>query len=67
VGEWVDREILTHCSSWIVTEVGNLDLRGWSGKFSVSTIDGNNIGKIFFLSWYVCHEHPYEIENYSIK
>jgi len=25
-------------------------IRGWSEKFSASTIDGNNIGKIFFLS-----------------
>jgi hypothetical protein len=47
-GESVDREILTHCRTCIVIELVNLDLRGWSGKFWASTIDGNNIGKIFF-------------------
>jgi hypothetical protein len=31
--------INTHC----------VDVRGWSEKFSASTIDGNNIGKIFFF------------------
>jgi len=28
-----------------------IDIRGWSEKFCASTIDDNNIGKIFFLSW----------------
>jgi len=27
----------------------NCDIREWSEKFSASTIDGNNIGKIFFF------------------
>ena len=37
---------------------------GCSGRFSASTIDGKNIGKIFFpLSWYICHKHPYEITS----
>jgi hypothetical protein len=34
----------------------------WSEKFSASTIDGNTIGKIFFL-----HKHPCEIASHSIK
>jgi len=42
-------------------------IRGCSEKFSASTIDGNTIGKIFFLSWYICHRHPCKIASYSIK
>ena len=38
----------------------NAYLRGWSEKFSASNIYGNNIGKIFFLSWYICRKHPCE-------
>jgi hypothetical protein len=40
---------------------------GWSENFSASTIDGNTIGKIFFLSWYICHKYPCEIASHSIK
>jgi len=41
-------------------------LRGWSQKSSASTIDGNSIGKIFFLSSYICHKHPCENASHSI-
>jgi hypothetical protein len=43
------------------------NVRGWSVKFLASTTDGNTIGKIFFLSWYICHMHPCEIVSHSIK
>jgi len=43
------------------------EVRGWSEKFSASTIAGNIIGKIFFLSWYICHKHPCEIASHSIR
>jgi hypothetical protein len=44
------------------------EIRGWSKKFSASTIDVNTIGKIFFpLSWYICHKHLCEIASHSIK
>jgi transposase len=36
-------------------------IREWAKKFSASTIDGNTMGKIFSLSWYICHKHPCEI------
>ena len=42
-------------------------VRGLSEKFSASTLGGNTIGKIFFLSWYICHKHPCEIASHSIK
>jgi len=43
-------------------------IREWSENFSASTIDINNICKIFFpLSWYICHKHPCEIASHSIK
>jgi len=29
-------------------KLGRKDICGWSEKFSASTIDGNNIGEIFF-------------------
>ena len=44
-----------------------LEVRGWSEKFSASTIAGNTNGKIFFLSWYICHKHPCEIASHSIS
>jgi hypothetical protein len=42
-------------------------LSGWSDKFSASTIDGNNIGNIFFPKLVICHKHPCGITNHSIK
>jgi hypothetical protein len=43
-------------------------IRGWSEKFSASTIDDNNIGKIFFpLSWHIYHKHPCKTASHSIK
>jgi len=42
-------------------------LRGWSEKFSASTIDGNYRKDFFFLSWYIGHKHPCEIASRSIK
>jgi hypothetical protein len=45
-----------------------MKVRGWSEKFSASTIDVNTIGKIFSpLSWCICYKNPYEIASYSIK
>jgi hypothetical protein len=44
------------------------DIRRWSEKFSVSTTDGNSIGKMFFPpSWYIFHKHPGEITSHSSK
>jgi hypothetical protein len=36
-------------------------------KFSALTKDGNDIGKIFSLSWHICHKHPCEIASHSIQ
>jgi hypothetical protein len=47
--------------------LARLGLRGWSETFSASTIDNNTIGKIFFLSWYICHKYSREIASHSIK
>jgi hypothetical protein len=44
-----------------------LYLRGWSENFSAWNIDGNNIGKIFSITWYVCHKHACETASHSIK
>jgi hypothetical protein len=43
------------------------DIRGLSEKLSASNLDGNTIGKIFLLSWYIYHKHPCENESHSIK
>ena len=60
---------MCHCALCI--QIGGTDcqtqVHGWSEKFSALTIDGNTIGKIFFLSWYICHKHPCEIASHSIK
>jgi len=56
---------------WDVSGAGQSappEVRGCSEKFSASTIDNNTIGKIFFfVSWYICHKHPCEIANHSIR
>jgi len=42
-------------------------IRVCSEKFSASTIDGNTTVKIFFPSWYLCHNQPCETASHSIK
>ena len=42
-------------------------LSGWSDKFSASTIDGNNIGNIFFPKLVHVSQVSIEIASHSIK
>jgi len=56
----MSRKLTTMCYSIV-------HLRWWSEKFSASTIDGNTIGNILFLSWYICHKNPCEIASHSIN
>jgi hypothetical protein len=49
-GEWGNGGKGRNENRWDVSGAGQ------SEKFSASTIDGNITGKIFFISWYICHK-----------